>query len=454
MANNKQEVKIRELALEILIQVLEKGSFLNLTLHEALKKFQYIDKKDRAFLARLCEGTVERAIELDYILDQFSNIPSAKMKPVIRNILRMAVYQMKYMDQVPDRAAIDEAVKLSIRKGFQSLKGFVNGVLRAIGRKKDQICYPKKDQDPEAYLSITYSLPRWMVEKWSKEYGLERTENMGKAFLKEKKTTIRCSQNKISPQELKELLTAKGIKVRQGAYLPYALCLSGYDSIEKLPGFREGYFFVQDESSMLAAEACGIQKDFKVIDLCASPGGKSLHIAEKLEGSGMVSARDVSEQKTVRIEENKARLSITNLETLVWDGRIVREEDLGQADVVVADLPCSGLGVLGRKPDIKYRVKEEGLKELVRLQRELLQAAQGYVKKGGALVYSTCTLNPEENLENRKWFLENFKEFRPDSLTPYFPKEIKEKELEEGYVTILPGVWQSDGFFITRFVRD
>lgn len=446
-------LKVREPALEILIEVLERKELLSRVLSDTLKKYQYMEKKERAFLSRLVEGTVERAIELDFIIDRFSKTPVHKMKPVIRNILRMGVYQLKYMDRIPDSAACNESVLLAEKKGFRTLKGFVNGVLRSISREMNNIEYPDREKNPAAYLSITYSLPDWLTKKWLKDYGQDTAKAMGQAALSDSRTTLRCNLNKTSPAEYKERLKREGIKAEEGAYLPYAINVSGYDSIEKLPGYREGLFAVQDESSMLAAEAAGVTEGAKVIDLCAAPGGKSLHLAEKLKGTGMISARDLTEKKAARIEENRLRLGIDNLEILVQDALVVRESDRGTADVVIADLPCSGLGIIGKKPDIKYRITPETIKELAALQRQLLTAAAEYVKPGGVLLYSTCTVCREENIENARWFLEEHRNFSQGNLSEYLPIVLR-REAEAGCLQLLPGIHESDGFFIARFIKD
>lgn len=436
--------------MDALLQVLEEGQYSSVVLQNMLRNYQYLDKKDRAFITRLSEGTIERALELDYILEQFSKVKVKKMKPVIRNILRMGTYQIKYMEQVPDSAACNEAVKLAKKKGFHNLAGFVNGILRNVSRNKASISYPSEEKNPEQFLSITYSMPLWIVEKWITEYGYELTKGILETGFLEKPTTIRCNETKIRTEELKSKLQSAGIEVRKGNYFDYALHISGYNHIGKIPGFGEGEFAVQDESSMMVAEIAGIEENDYIIDVCAAPGGKSLHCAEKLKGTGQVSARDVSVEKVELILENIKRLGLKNVKVKVWDGKISDKESIEKADIVIADVPCSGLGVIGKKNDIKYKITKETIDSLVELQKEIVTNAISYVKENGILIYSTCTINPMENEKMVQWILEHFP-CTLESLHPYLPEKLKGIQGNKGYLQLLPNIHAVDGFFISRF---
>ena len=235
-------VNAREIILETLLSITRDGQYSHIALKNVLDTYQYLDKKERAFITRVVDGTLERMIELDYIINQFSKVKVNKMKPVIRTIMRSSVYQMKYMDSVPDSAVCNEAVKLSVKKGFVNLKGFVNGVLRNISRGLSEISYPSKETNAAEYISVKYSLPMWIVEQWMKEYDLETIERMGEEFLKEKPTSIRCNLNQISREGLKKELEAEGVKVEVVDELPYALAISGYDYLGKLKSFQRGVF--------------------------------------------------------------------------------------------------------------------------------------------------------------------------------------------------------------------
>lgn len=450
-------IDLRELALTIMMEVTQNGEFSNKVLNQTLTKYQYLAKQDRAFLSRLTEGTIERMIEMDYIINQFSNVKVNKLKPVIRNILRLGVYQIKYMNQVPVSAACNESVKLATKKGFHNLKGFVNGVLRTVSREIENIEYPSKIAKPIDYLSVVYSMPAWIIRDWLAQFPFDTVEKMLQVSLMHRDTTVRCNTNKISVENLRKGLMEQGVIVGDGAYVEEALRISNYDSIQRLYGFSEGYFQVQDESSMMVAHAAGVHKDDTVIDVCAAPGGKSLHVAQMLEGTGKVIACDLTDYKVDLIRQNVQRLGFTNVEPRVQDALVLNEEFVEKADIVIADLPCSGLGVIGKKNDIKYNVTSDKLKDLAKLQRDILAVVGKYVKKGGTLIYSTCTVNEEENLKNAQWFGEN-SDFELDSLTPYLPKRFLKREgadstVEQGYVNFIPGIYNTDGFFLARFVR-
>lgn len=434
-------VNTRELVLGILMEVTGENSYSHLVLRSVLEKYQYLDKKDRAFITRLSEGTIQRMIELDYILNQFSKVKVNKMKPVIRNILRMGVYQLKYMDAVPASAACNEAVKLAKKKGFGSLSGFVNGVLRNVSRNLEQITYPDAVKEPVAALSVRYSIPEWLTAQWLAEYGRDQTEQMMQAFLTDAPITIRTNLKRTTPEELREKLEAEGVTVEpldmeKYPELPYAFAISGFDYLNGLNSFREGLFYVQDLSSMLVAEWAAPKAGDVCIDVCGAPGGKSIHLAEKLDGTGSVEARDISDHKVELIQENIARHQLSNITAKRWDATVSDEEAAGKADIVIADLPCSGLGVLRKKTDIKYRMSERAEAELVELQRSILNVVASYVKPGGTLMYSTCTIHRAENEENVAWFTAQHPEFMVEKMRQIFP----EKTL-------------GDGFFIARLVR-
>lgn len=432
-------INTRELVMEILLSVTRDGEYSHIALRSTLDKYQYLDKKERAFITRAVEGTLERMIELDYIVNQFSKVKVNKMKPVIRTIIRSAVYQLKYMDSVPNSAVCNEAVKLAVKKGFAGLKGFVNGVLRSIDRNLSQIIYPDKS-DIKMWLSVTYSMPEWILEQWLEQYDVHTVEGMLQDFLEEKPTSIRCNLRNITKETLKEKLEAEGVTVRDCQQLPYALFISGYDYLGALASFRNGEFQVQDISSMMVAEWANPQKEAYIIDVCAAPGGKALHLADKLGGTGCVEARDLTDYKVHLIQENIERSGAENIKTVRWDATVLDGTLTEKADIVIADLPCSGLGVLGKKTDLKYKMTKETQTELVALQRQILAVVKAYVKPGGTLIYSTCTIHRAENEENAAWFLGENPEFT----------SVREQQM-------LPGQAEqdgSDGFYIAEFRKD
>lgn len=446
------QINTRSIILDILTEINEKGAYSNQVLGAALSKYQYLSHTDRAFISRVVMGSVERRLTLDYIADRFSKTPTAGMKPVIRNILRMSIYQLLYMEGVEDFAACNEAVKLADKRGFRGLKGFVNGVLRTIARSKDTLPMPDGQKISE-FLSVQYATPEWIVRKWMEQYGRENAVRILASQYEERPLTIRCNVARITPEELEERLGAQGISAYRLPDFPEALEIADYDYLEKIKEFREGLFSVQDVSSMFVARAAGLKRGDYVIDVCAAPGGKSLHAAELLADSGFVDARDLTPAKAAFIEENIERLGLTNIKAAVRDATARDESSVGKADVVLADLPCSGLGVIGRKPDIKYNASPEGCAALAKLQREILTVVSEYVKPQGTLLYSTCTLNSEENIRNASWFSEQF-DFEPIPFAEALPKSLCPDTAKQGYAEFLPGVTGNlDGFFIAKFRR-
>ncbi len=441
--------KEREIVLDMLLEVIENQKFSHKVLGQVLARHQELEKQQRAFISRLFTGTVERYLTLDYYINSFASLKVGNMKPLIRNLLRLSVYQLLYMDQIPDSAVCNEAVKLAKKRGFAKLSGFVNAILRNLIRNRETLTLPDREADPALYLEVVYSFPRWLCEHLLGQYSYPEVEAMLASSLQEKETTIRCNLLKIKPAKLKELLEAEGVTTWSDEYLEYAFKISGYDYLEKLPSFQKGLFTIQDVSSMLVCEAAGIRKTDLVVDVCAAPGGKALHAAQT---AGKVSARDLTEYKAGLIRENITRLGVDNVEVKVWDAGITDAAMIGKADVVLADLPCSGLGVIGKKADIKYRLTPAGLKELEELQKRILSVVKDYVKPGGILIYSTCTINRDENQKNRDWFLEQF-DYEAESLDPYLPEALRSQDTKEGYLQLLQGIHPTDGFFLARFRR-
>lgn len=443
------KVNAREIVLDMLLEIIEGEKYSHTVLNNTLKRYQHLEKQERAFISRLCTGTIKRYLTLDYIINKYASLPVQKMKPLIRNLLRLSVYQLMYMDHVPESAVCNEAVNIAKKRSFTKLSGFVNGILRNIVRSKTVIIYPDKEKDRAGYLEVLYSVPRWLINQLLNQYDFVTVEAVLEASLKEKETTIRCNRTKISPAELKQSLMEEGVTVEDNEYLDYAFKIRDYDYLDKLKSFEQGYFTVQDVSSMLACQVAGIRKSDFVVDICAAPGGKALHAAEMAD---KVSARDLTEYKINLIEENIKRLGFSNVEPFVWDATKLDEGIVGLADVVIADLPCSGLGVMGKKPDIKYKMTQEQQKELVELQRTILLTAKEYVKEGGVLIFCTCTLNREENLTNRDWLLEN-SDFEAESLDSYLPESLRSETTKAGYLQLIQGVHNTDGFFLSKMRR-
>lgn len=437
-------VNCREIVLDILLEVLEKENYSHLVLRQALTKYQYLDKQDRAFISRVTEGTLEYLIQIDYVIGQFASVKLSKMKPVIRNLLRLSVYQILYMDRVPDSAVCNEAVKLAVKRKFQGLKGFVNGVLRNIAREKDSITFPDD--------SIRYSLPQWLLSLWKETYDEKTVKQMAEAFLKESRLAVRCNFDKADKETILNSLSGQGIKAVSTEISPSILYLEGYDYLEQIEAFSKGFIQVQDLSSSFVGLIANPESGDYVIDVCGAPGGKSLHIADLLKGTGHVEVRDLTENKVYLIRENIERSGFHNMEAVVWDALALHEPSLEKADIVIADLPCSGLGIIGKKPDIKYHMTQEKTESLAKLQREILSVVHQYVKTGGTLVYSTCTINRKENEENVAWFLGNFP-FEPVNLEGRLGEHIHADSMKDGFIQLLPGIHPCDGFFLAAFKK-
>lgn len=419
------QVNTREIVLDILLAVTRDGQFSHIVISDMLDKHGYLDKRDRSFIKRVSHGTLERLSEIDAVLNQFSSVKVSRMKPVIRCILRSALYQILYMDSVPDRAATNEAVKLAEKRGFHNLKGFVNGVLRNVARKSNEIIYPKRE-DFANYMEMKYSIPTWMVELWKESMDEEQIEHIGAAFLLEGPTCIRVQTNQISSRELAERLSKQGIRVEYHEIYDDVLYISEYDMLKRIEEFKEGLFYVQDISSMEVNRVLTPKEGETGIDVCAAPGGKAIHAAALVGDSGCIYARDLTPAKVQLIEENCQRLGLKQVICQCHDALILDEEMVGKADFVIADLPCSGLGIIGKKPDIKYHMSLEKVKELAALQADILDVACQYVKPGGRMIFSTCTMNVIENENNTKAFLNRHKEFQCEKEKQLFANDARQ----------------------------
>ena len=449
-------VNEREVVLDMLLS-LRQGKLSHTILKDTLDSYLYLDKSSRGFITRLYEGTIEKRLYLDFIIDGYSKTPVKKMKPIIMLLLEMAVYQLFFMDRVPDSAAINEAVKLAKKRGLTGLSGFVNGVLRNIARNKENIALPDKDKDLIKYLEIKYSTPRTVVEYLIKDYGNHEAEAILEAFEEKRPLVARATKNR---EDLIKKLEAEGVRVSTDTIFPESLKILELDSLSFLGSFEDGDFVIQDESSQFIGKIVGLPSGARVLDLCAAPGGKSLLFAEMEEVDEIISC-DISESKTELIEDNVRRIGVDKIRTKVNDASLYNPDFLDGFDLVICDLPCSGLGVMGRKRDIKYNVTEDKIRELAILQKKILENAVRYVKKGGRLIYSTCTMTKAENEENFT-FISEFKGFSAvdfsDKIRGYVDRhkdgERLVNEAKKGFIRLLPGELGTDGFFISEFMRE
>ncbi len=426
------KINIRNLALDVLLMIEHKEGKSHELIKDTLDKYDFLSVSDKGFFKRLVHGTVEYRIQEDYIIGCFSKTPTEKIKPVILQILRMSIYQYLYMDRVPDSAVCDEAVKLTVKRGLAGLKGYVNGVLRSVMRGYEDIRWPDKDEDIIRWLEVKYSCPGQIVKKLCDDYGTDRTESILDNSLKIRSIYVRIDES-LGEEEIDRIydeLREQGCisddddhilndKKQEDFDLEYALKISEPDKLTGLSCFKDGFVTIQDIASMSVCEMAFNEllkerdictaKDFLIFDLCACPGGKSLHAAAKLKRynvKGHIIAGDISDKKLDMTAENIRRLKCQDIITLRKHDATEYDAKMSEkADLVIADVPCSGLGVMGRKPDIKYNISMENMEDIVVLQRKIIDNALRYVRPGGMLVYSTCTMNKNENDDNATYIL-------------------------------------------------
>ena len=441
-------MKEREIALYAIIDILNEKAYNNIVLRKVLAKNSHLSLVQRAFITELVNGTLRNKINIDYIIGQYSKTPLDKMKPLIVNNIRISVYQIMYMDKVPDSAACNEAVELTKQKGFGTLAGFVNGVLRNIARNKNNIKYPDKEKDPINYISVKYSYPVWIIEYWLKELDIDTIERICLSNRVPPKVSACINTLKTDMPALKKALSEDNIAVTAGVFKENALYLSKTRDITQTEAFTAGLYHVMDESSMLAVDILAPKPGNSVMDCCAAPGGKSFYCAYKMQNKGSIVSADIYEHKLELIKQGVERLGIDIIKPVLSDAAVNNDAYTGKMDCVLVDAPCSGFGLFRKKPDIKYNKTEEDVESLAKLQRDILSACQSYVKDGGCLVYSTCTISIKENLENVKWFCENF-DYEPEDITKYLNFECE--TAKDGYIQVLPCDFNTDGFFIARF---
>ena len=449
--------QIREIALNILVKIHRKKGYINIILNEILEE-EKVAIRDAALINEITYGVVRNRKKIDWIISQFCKKDFDKTPVWIKNILRMGVYQLLFLERIPDYAVCNESVKLAKKYGNSRLANFVNGILRNINKNKDSIYWPDKDKEPSLYISTVYSHPCWIIERWLERFGFEDTIKICEANNKIPPLVIRTNTLKISRSDLKKALKDKNISVTEGIFAPEALYIKGLPNITKFPAYQEGLFQIQDEASMLVSHLVDPLAEELVIDVCSAPGGKTTHLAQLMNNQGTVLAFDVNQARLSIVEENCQRLGINIVKTLQNDATKLNLDFLGKADKVLADVPCSGLGVLRRKPDLKWQpFNTDRFQKLSRLQLQILSAASKYVKIRGKLIYSTCSTEPEENEEIVQKFLAKNPNFELENLTDF----IKVRELkvyrsgQKKFLQIYPGLSNSDldGFFMAKIRR-
>ncbi|MBO4904011.1 MAG: 16S rRNA (cytosine(967)-C(5))-methyltransferase RsmB [Lachnospiraceae bacterium] len=435
---------VRAVAYEALLAA-EDGRSITLT-KDVLDKYSYLDRQSRSFLKILIEGVTERRITLDYVIDCYSKISTSKMKKQIRVLLRMGTYQLLYMDGVAQFAAVNETVRLTRKTGLSALSGFVNGVLRSIARHKDDIKWPSADTDLTEYMSVKYSCPKWIVDKLIREQGRENAQTLLGSSVSVRNVTARVNLSQTTVEQALSECSGRASDVCKEVII-----LDDFDTVPDIPAFANGSICIMDTASALVGLLSGIRQDDTVIDLCAAPGGKSMHAAD-ICTKGRVLSFDVSEKKVEKIRENIRRCGFGNVTAAVGDATVYDETLYEKGDVVIADVPCSGLGVMGRKNDIKYGLTSDAIDDLVILQRAILDNAVKYVKPGGTLMFSTCTCSREEN-EGNLSYLTDVLGMHTVDIYDLLPDMLKADTATDGYVQLYGKDGLTDGFFIARLTK-
>ena len=432
----------RALALHSLVRCEKDGKFANLEVNAALKGANLSDP-DRGLYTALVYGVAERALTLDCILAALSDRPVNTLDAETKNAIRMGLYQLRYMDKIPAHAAVSESVEAVARKS----RGFVNAILRSYLRKKDSLVYPKKEEGFDRYLSVKQAVPEAICRLWREGYGEDVAEALAEAANWHTPLTLRVNTLKTEAEALRATLEARGVTTEIHPVFSDILTVTEGGAISRLADLiEEGIFFVQDPASRAAVAALGALPGEKILDTCAAPGGKSFSIAIQMENRGELVSCDLHKSKISLIESGARRLGISILRAECRDGRELVASDENAYDRVLCDVPCSGLGVLAKKPDIRHRAMD-GTEALCRTQRAILDTASHYVKAGGTLCYSTCTLNPMENEEAVREFLSCHSEFEA---TDFTLGPIRSKN---GMYTFFPGPISTDGFFVALMKR-
>ena len=438
---------VRYIAYKVLYRVLYEDAYSAIALNNAVRD-EKLSGLDVSFLSALVYGVLERKLTLEYIIRRYSSIRIKKIEKKTLIVLCLGVYQLIYMDKVPDSAAVNESVKLCKRLGLHKSSGFVNAILRNMVRADKTYTLPDKS-DTVRYLSVVYSCPESLVEGFVADYGAELTEKILSGFIGRPPVTVRVNTLKTDKRTLMRRLKEQGVKVEEIPFLENSLKLSNTGSLEKIPQFISGQFFVEDAASQLCAELLGAKPGEAVADVCAAPGGKSFYSAIRMGNRGKVFSCDVHEHKLSLIQSGAKRLGIDIIDTAVRDAS--QESELPACDRILCDVPCSGLGILRRKPEIRYKT-DTNIDILTKLQYSILCVSAANLPTDGVLVYSTCTLRKAENNELVRRFLTEHPDYIPEPLE--LPDGIKRQiEEDDNCLTLLPGVYDTDGFFIAKIRR-
>ncbi|WP_125153787.1 16S rRNA (cytosine(967)-C(5))-methyltransferase RsmB [Clostridium rectalis] len=435
----------RKIAVEILNDVINKNAYSNIVLNNKLNNSNLFDI-DKGLTTEIVYGTLKYMYSIDKMLDCYLKNGIKKLDEYILNILRIGIYQLNYLDKIPEFAAVNECVELAKERSKGGSK-LVNGVLRNFLRNKNKIYYKNTELDKVCF---EYSFPKWLTQLFIKQYGIDDAIKILYGLNQVPTVTVRVNNLKGDYEDIWRKLIENGYNIEQGSVCPEAIKIVRGKNIENNPIFKEGLITVQDESAMLVASTMEIEDNIYVLDLCSAPGGKTTHIAELLDNTGSIFAFDIHKNKLSLVKDNASRLGIKNIHLNVMDACIYKEKYKEFADRILIDVPCSGLGIIRKKPEIKYTKNKNDLKSIIQVQRKILLNASKYVKNNGIILYSTCTLNKEENEENIKWFIKEHPEFK---IEPIFYGNLENIKYDNmGTVTILPDK-SMDGFFIAKLKK-
>lgn len=438
----------RKTAFKVLLKIEQDGAYSNIALNNAVKEGE-LTPLDAAFTSALVYGVLERKITLDYIIKQYSKIPLRKIELKTKIILRLGLLQMAFMDKVPESAAVNESVKLAKQQKLQKSSGFINAILRSFARDNCKVKYPDIKNKAE-YYSVKYSCPQPLVKLWLESYGEENAKGILEKLSGRPNIYARVNTLRTTAEKLIDALADDKVKAEKVDFPENSVRLADTGSIERLKAYKGGLFHIQDLSSQLCAYFLSAEKGQTVLDICSAPGGKTFTTAEYMHNSGKIIACDMYEHKLKLIEKGAKRLGINIIETCLRDGASA-DKELPSADRILCDVPCSGLGVLSRKPEIRY--KDDLIDtDLADIQYKILCESAKYLKEGGKLVYSTCTLNPQENNKNTAKFLAEHSDFEGVALE--LPPQLGRAYEEQPYeITLMPHSYDGDGFYISVFTR-
>lgn len=436
----------RQIAFEALLKVHKDGAYSNLIVDSLLKENPGLDERDKSFVCNIVYGTLDRLIVIDYNLGLYLNQPVKKLKPELHTVLRMGTYQLLFMDKVPSRAAVNESVNLAKVNKSHFAASMVNAVLRRVA--DNGLRLPESENNETEYLSVKYSCPQWLISLWIDAYGYDNAVKLCEKALEAPPLVIRCNTTRISSDELILNLAQEGVTAKKSEILPDALIIDTSVAVDELEAYKSGLFHVQDSASQICCMAVDAKPGETVFDLCSAPGGKAFTIAQMMENTGVLRAFDIYQSRVELIKHGASRLGLTNVFSYLSDASLFNE-NYGFADRVLCDVPCSGLGIIRRKPEIRFKNPDD-IDNLPDLQYRILCNAIRYLKDGGRLIYSTCTLNPKENSEVCDRFLKEHPEFSAVDILPDFQRHDDEKK----YLTLMPHIHSTDGFFVAAFVKN